>query len=446
MLLLAFIWAAQTGRNRRADLLVFVWRHLRPRLAITKVQTSTGASNSGISGLSTTFGSTITSGNAVVLYFWLVSTSVNSVTDDKNNTYIRCASAANSGPICYIYVCTNITNSPKTISVFLGGTGILNLVAEEVSGLASIASTADLDISGTNVGFNSTPSVSVTTANNNDYLAAVATSSATWTPATPAGWSSLYSFTSIASGSPGQAIDQIVSSTGTYNPTWNSTSANWAAAQVAFKGASSVAPDEAFTSFTGRFREVKYQPIGSALVQNPAQDLSTTPEATGLYTHPSQVVGRYREAVYPGVRTHKLQRHAGASTVQIDQPSQTVGHFREIVYPAAAAMALQKTGQDFSIAEPYTTSVVGVFRLPPRAGDPQRLYQCAATDAPPVAADSPSWKPTRYVTHDFTQVARSSYRFYQSTNFMAPLPQSRIVVVNWAQGNTMKAIPWAFTA
>lgn len=155
-------------------------------------------------------------------------------TDNAGNTYSLLATQAipatgTSPDLSTLWVCYGITSAPTTITLTTTGSGTKHS-SGNIAGIArsytGVATSGQPDGSSTASGTTSSSSTGAFTANVGDLAVAVTMYEKGESPTitTPSGWNNL-------STNYGSSIDQIVSTTGTLNPTWTATvsSPNWAA-------------------------------------------------------------------------------------------------------------------------------------------------------------------------------------------------------------------------
>jgi hypothetical protein len=119
-----------------------------------------------------------------------------------------------------------------------------DLAVAEVSGMATSGQPDVAAQTGTGNGTSASPG-QMTTATATDIVFAVMASDSGANPASvtsPSGWTSIFKETDGADYEVGEAVYQITSATGNFNPTWTVPSGPWVAGQVAYKGSGAAAP------------------------------------------------------------------------------------------------------------------------------------------------------------------------------------------------------------
>lgn len=210
-------------------------------MAISIVQTS--GLQSGAATLNITLNN-VAAGNTLVVYAWCVSTvdTTMSVSDNKSDSF-HTTNKQNGGATlygCCLSYALNVAGGNTQISIAETNGDTVYACAVEVSGLVN---SGQPDGSSSASGSSGSPAPGgVTTTNAQDYAAAVFVEKTSGTPNTPVG----YNNEALRTTSPvGQAIDQILNATGTYNPTWTWASggnSTWAAIQIILKGPAGAVP------------------------------------------------------------------------------------------------------------------------------------------------------------------------------------------------------------
>lgn len=197
-----------------------------------------------VAEVTATFASGPTAGNAVVVCCWGNAVGANpTCSDNQGNVYSRRVSAGTaSNDFVAVFDCDSVTYHGGAFTVTLGTGGstnfAVNVVLAEVSGMQTSGQPDVTAVSATGDTTSAKPG-SITTATATDIVFAVMASNSGDNPASvtsPSGWTSLFKDTNGASDEVGEAVYQVESSTGTFDPTWTVPSQNWAACQVAYKG------------------------------------------------------------------------------------------------------------------------------------------------------------------------------------------------------------------
>ncbi len=211
------------------------------------VQDATGAGTSGGGSVSVSFASLPSAGDfiAVILQDFGPVTVTSVVNNQGNPAYSLAVDKLNSPEHAAIYYVPNIGTPSGTFTVTVNYTGSgTNTVRVTIADFSGVVTSAPVDITASNSGNSTAPTVSGTTLNANDLL--IAAQTYLFVTGDPGG-----SWVVFASS---QHEDyQLVSATGTYTATWSgSLAGTWATAFAAFKT----------VPFTPKFRKT-LSPIGS---------------------------------------------------------------------------------------------------------------------------------------------------------------------------------------
>jgi hypothetical protein len=167
----------------------------------------------GNSVLAAAFPVAITNGNSVVVAVCATAAAVVTVTDDKANVYTQVATetggAAGAGS-AWVFLCSNITNGAKTLSVT--GSTILGVWAVEINAKLATDQTA-----AANGGVGAVDPGAVVTVHANEYIIACIGSGYSFVLVPPAGWTTEAHDTGILSWL-NQVADNLLTSAGAVDP------------------------------------------------------------------------------------------------------------------------------------------------------------------------------------------------------------------------------------
>jgi hypothetical protein len=213
---------------------------------VTVVATSTSLS----------FDSTPSVGNTVLVELWCFGSQATPTGSDNqggSNSYTRDVIKQSTAPQAAVVIFRALLSaSSGTFTVTLSNVTFsdsISLVIMEFSGILSVS---PIDGSNSANGSSTAPAPgSITTTNIPDVLLAVVgsdVSNANTITASPGGGyiSLLKNINSTGAQSAGEAMYQIVSSTGSFNPTWTTVSGAWAAGQIAYKAIGGTVDQESF--------------------------------------------------------------------------------------------------------------------------------------------------------------------------------------------------------
>ncbi len=186
-----------------------------PPVAYVKSATSTDSALSAVTSRTAAFASPVAQGNAVVVFYGVNTSTLDSVVDDKGNSYTVVPGTCVVAPYnCWVAYNLRVSGGPTTVTATTASAGTFaRIAADEFSGVRRIVG-SDYETSASNVTSLSTIPLSITAGG------MLWTGGITGTPVAPAG------FTSASFITPNmRTAYKPISASGTLTVTWSWTSA-----------------------------------------------------------------------------------------------------------------------------------------------------------------------------------------------------------------------------
>jgi hypothetical protein len=208
-------------------------------MAIAHVQDSTPATGAGVTSLATSFTSSVTAGNLVVVHIGLIAqgVTVTSVTDNKGNSYSQAVTKVNNfgNRVSIWYSFTTSGGSSFQVTANFSAICTVSVVATEASGATA------LDTTNSNSGTSTAPTPgSINTALADEVVFVFELNVQLTAVNPPSGYTGIYNDTTM-NGS--ECAYQIYSATQTgLNPSWSTANNSYVACIAAFQGSGTTGP------------------------------------------------------------------------------------------------------------------------------------------------------------------------------------------------------------